>query len=229
MSRERALQRRLRTLATLDEAVRRAALALGAALPRGARAAPAGARLPRRGAALLAVLAPEPRPPPRATRARRIVLVAADLGLVGDYTRAARARGAGALRAEHGPGPALRRSPRRRRRSPAGVAPAVACDPRRPASPASRAAPAARRRSLGCARRDGSARSGSWRRASRARALPPVRVPVLPIAPAGRRAPRPSRPTPVRRTCARVVREYLYAPSTRRCSKRSPPSTASAS
>jgi F-type H+-transporting ATPase subunit gamma len=103
MSRERVLQRRIRTLETLDEAVS-ALRSLSAQHFRAARAPLAEVRAYRDEVQkFLAVIEPPMaggvRPGPTG-----IVLVAADLGLVGDYT-ARLVREALALRAESGPGP----------------------------------------------------------------------------------------------------------------------------
>ena len=102
MSRERALERRLRTLASLAEVI--AALrSLSAQHFQAARA-----RLPLARAyrdeltRCLAALDPPPDPP--AATPTGIVLVGADLGLVGDYTGSL-VREAIALRRERGPGP----------------------------------------------------------------------------------------------------------------------------
>ena len=100
-----------------------AALALGPALSRGARSARGRARLPRRGRRFLGVLDGSQR---RAARdaPTGIVLVAADLGLVGDYTVRLVARGAGASRGGRTGAARLSRAPRARRRSrAAGVQP----------------------------------------------------------------------------------------------------------
>jgi F-type H+-transporting ATPase subunit gamma len=105
VSQERSLRRHLRTLHTLDEAV--AALrALSAQHFRSARALLAAARAYRSEiATLLGVLDPmSDAGEGEAERPTGLVLVAADLGLVGDYT-ARLVHEALAFRAELGPGP----------------------------------------------------------------------------------------------------------------------------
>lgn len=106
MSRERALLRRLRTLRTLEEAVG-ALRALSAQHFRVARSLLPAARAYRQEVtAALAALPPAVAGPgePGRMAAPTVVLVAADLGLVGDYS-ARLAREAVALRAERGAGP----------------------------------------------------------------------------------------------------------------------------
>jgi F-type H+-transporting ATPase subunit gamma len=101
VSRERVLMRRLRTLGTLHEAVS-ALRALSAQHFRNARALLPAARTYRdEVTALLGVLPPEDA---AAAGPAGVVLVAADLGLVGDYASRL-AREALALRAERGAGP----------------------------------------------------------------------------------------------------------------------------
>jgi F-type H+-transporting ATPase subunit gamma len=102
VSRERTLRRRLRLLATLDEVIG-ALRSLSAQHFRAARAPLAAARAYQAEVAqFLGVL---DAPKSEAAKAPTgIVLVAADLGLVGDYT-AALVREALALREEHGAGP----------------------------------------------------------------------------------------------------------------------------
>lgn len=101
MSRERSLARRMRTLTALGE-VLNALRSLSAQHFRAARAALSPARLYREELArFLGLLAPLPRVDRPKTG---IVLVTADLGLVGDYT-ATLVREALALRAAEGEGP----------------------------------------------------------------------------------------------------------------------------
>jgi F-type H+-transporting ATPase subunit gamma len=103
MSHERVLQRRLRTLATLQEAVG-ALRSLSAQHFRAARAPLAEVRAYRDEVqGFLGVLGPSNTTSPDPAPAG-IVLVTADLGLVGDYT-ARLVREALALRSERGPGP----------------------------------------------------------------------------------------------------------------------------
>jgi F0F1-type ATP synthase gamma subunit len=101
VSRERVLRRRLRTLATLDEVIG-ALRSLSAQHFRAARAPLRDARAYRDEVErFLAVLRPRDPAPAAPTG---IVLIAADLGLVGDYT-ARLVHEALALRSEHGAGP----------------------------------------------------------------------------------------------------------------------------
>jgi F0F1-type ATP synthase gamma subunit len=103
VSRERLLRRRMRTLATLDEVIG-ALRALSAQHFRAARAPLRDARAYRDGVErFLAVLPPAE---PAQAAPTGIVLIAADLGLVGDYTSRL-VREALALREQHGAGPLL--------------------------------------------------------------------------------------------------------------------------
>jgi F-type H+-transporting ATPase subunit gamma len=212
VSRERVLQRRLRALHTLDEAVG-ALRALSAQHFRAARALLPSARAYRGELApLLGVLAPAAADPARAAPPG-IVLVAADLGLVGDYTTRL-VREALALRAERGSGPLLclghravspleRASVRPERVQPA---PASVAGLPRTLLPLVDAILALRRAgSLGplwlvAARFEG---AGQFRA---------VRVPLLPVEPPRDAAPVAASPYCDRvRLCSVVVREYLYA------------------
>ncbi len=103
MSRERVLQQRLRTLGTLKEAVS-ALRSLSAQHFRAARAPLAAVRAYRDEVQRFLGVVGAARPPSVREGPTGIVLVAADLGLVGDYT-ARLVREALALRAESGPGP----------------------------------------------------------------------------------------------------------------------------
>jgi F0F1-type ATP synthase gamma subunit len=102
VSRERTLRRRLRTLATLDEVIG-ALRSLSAQHFRAARAPLAAARAYRDEVAQFLGVIDGVRAP-AAQGPTGIVLIAADLGLVGDYT-ARLVREALALREEHGAGP----------------------------------------------------------------------------------------------------------------------------
>ncbi len=105
MSAERVLRRRLRTLETLDEAVG-ALRALSAQHFRIARARlPAARAYHEEMDRMLGALGTGSAPPPGPTTAPAgVVLFAADLGLVGDYTSRL-VRESLYLRSEHGPGP----------------------------------------------------------------------------------------------------------------------------
>jgi F0F1-type ATP synthase gamma subunit len=107
MSRERMLRRRLRTLETLDEAVGalRALSAQQFRVARGLLSASRGYR--DEITAALGVLHGPTADREGGERARAgIIVIAADLGLVGDYSTRL-AREALALRDEHGPGPLI--------------------------------------------------------------------------------------------------------------------------
>lgn len=101
MSRERLLRRRLRTLATLEEVIG-ALRSLSALHFRAARAPLLAARAYRAEVERFLAVLPPNEPPAAAPTG--VVLIAADLGLVGDYT-ARLVREALALREEHGAGP----------------------------------------------------------------------------------------------------------------------------
>jgi F0F1-type ATP synthase gamma subunit len=101
VSRERLLRRRLRTLATLEEVVG-ALRSLSAQHFRAARAPLRDARAYRDEVERFLAVLPPAEPAPAAPTG--IVLIAADLGLVGDYT-AQLVREALALREQHGAGP----------------------------------------------------------------------------------------------------------------------------
>lgn len=212
MSRERTLQRRLRTLGTLEEAVG-ALRSLSAQHFRAARAPLAAVRAYRDEVEhFLGVLdASGTTSPPEGPAG--IVLVAADLGLVGDYT-ARLVREALALRAEAGPGPLVCLG--HRSVSPlarAGVQPdAVQPAPTSVAGLTGVLLPLVD--TLLALRRDG--RLGSlWLVAARfegAGEYSPVRIPVLPVAP-----PAGLPPLTLSPYCGGehlrtvVVREYLCA------------------
>lgn len=212
MSRERVLQRRLQALRTLEEAVG-ALRSLSAQHFRAARAPLAAARAYRAEVQrFLGVLA-APGPAAGDAGPTGIVLVAADLGLVGEYTTRL-VRESLALREEAGPGPLVCLG---RRAVPhlmkAGVEPdAVHEAPSTAARVTAFLLPivdtllALQRRHafrtlwLVAARFEG---AGAYR---------PVRVPVLPVV-----APADGEPLPASPYCdgahlrAVVVREYLYA------------------
>jgi len=211
VSRERALKRRLRTLGTLDEAVG-ALRSLSAQHFRAARAPLASVRAYRDevqrflGVLDASAAAAVPAGP------TGIVLVAADLGMVGDYT-ARLVREALALRTESGAGPLLCLG--HRAVSPlakAGVQPVSV----RPAPTSVEGLPGLLlplADDLLALRKKGELGS-LWLVAARfdgAGAYTPVRVPVLPVAaPASlpRLAPSPYCATEHLR--AVVVREYVY-------------------
>lgn len=104
MSRERLLERRLRTLRAIGELVG-ALRSLSAQTLRAVRAELAAARAYRREVDSLLSALPEPAPGP-APGPAGLVLLAADLGLAGDYN-ARMARAAAELREEKGTGPVL--------------------------------------------------------------------------------------------------------------------------
>jgi len=212
MSRERVLQRRLHALGTLEDAV--AALrALSAQHFRAARAPLADVRAYRDEVRrFLGVLESAPAAPAREAPVG-IVLVAADLGLVGEYTMRL-VREALALRAVSTAGPLICLG--HRALSPlakAGVQPAFA-----QSAPTSVAAlpdlllPLVDR--LVRLRASGAFES-LWLVAARfdgAGEYTPVRVPILPVVPPADLAPLARSPyTDVDRLRAAVVREYLYA------------------
>ncbi|HVP30269.1 MAG TPA: FoF1 ATP synthase subunit gamma [Myxococcota bacterium] len=214
MSRERVLERRLRTLRALDEAVR-ALRSLSALHFRIARALLPSARAYRE--EITSLLGALGRPElPEAAAAREppgVVLVTADFGLVGDYTPRL-VREALDLREERGPGPLLclgRRALASLER--AGVRPDRADSaPTSVASLAPRLLPMVDRilvlRSRG--------ELGSlWLVAARfegAGRFRPTRVPVLPVAPPpGAPALAASPYTGSDRLRTVLVREYLYA------------------
>jgi len=212
MSRERALEHRLRTLSTLEQAIG-ALRSLSARHFRAARAPLASARLYRDevGAFLSALEAGRP----RGTTANRsgVVLVTADLGLVGDYS-ARLVREALDLRAERGPGPLLcvgRRAVSLLAKS--GVVPTSV----RPA-PASVAGLSTLLLGLVdelLRLRHRDELDSLWLVAARfegAGQFSPIRVAVLPIEPPAGRPVLPISPyCAARHVRAVVVREYLYA------------------
>ncbi len=212
MSRERVLQRRLRTLGTLDEAVG-ALRSLSAQHFRAARAPLAAARAYRdevqRFLRVLeaAHVAPLPEGP------ACIVLLAADLGLVGDYS-VRLVREALALRADCGPGPLVCLG--RRAVSPlakAGVQPtSVQPAPTRVAGLAGLLLPLVD--TLLSLRRDGELGS-LWLVAARfegAGEYTPVRIPVLPVVAPAQLPPLANSPyCDAEQLRSVVVREYLYA------------------
>lgn len=212
MSRERALRRELRTLDTLGEVI--AALrALSAQHFRAARAQLVPARAYRDELLRFLAVLEAPSDPPPAAAPAGVVLVAADLGLVGDYA-ARLVREALALRQQHGSGPLVclgRRAALLLAR--AGVEPAAV----QPAPGSVGAIPALLLPLVDelLALRARTAFASLWLVAARfegAGAYTPVRVPVLPV-PVPTDGPRlPPTPygsaTQLRRV---VVREYLYA------------------
>ncbi|MDH3520670.1 MAG: F0F1 ATP synthase subunit gamma [Myxococcales bacterium] len=211
MSRARVLQRRLRALGALEEAV--AALrSLSAQHFRAARAPLAAVRAYREAMqGFLAVLGA--REAARDAAPAGIVLVAADLGLVGDYT-ARLVREALALRSECGPGPLVCLG--RRAVAPlekAGALPdAVQPAPTRVAGLTGLLLPLVD--TLLSLRREG--RLGAlWLVAARfegAGSYTPMRVPVLPVAAAAGRPRLASSPyCDAEHLRAVVVREHLYA------------------
>lgn len=211
MSRERALQRHLRALETLEEAVN-ALRSLSAQHFRTARAPLANVRAYRDEVQrFLGVLNGAALPQVRDGRTG-IVLVAADLGLVGDYTQRL-VREALALRAEAGTGPLVCLG--RRAQAPlarAGVEP-FSLTP----APASLAGLTAVLLplvdTLLTLRRRGEL-DALWLVAARfegAGAYTPVRVPVLPVtAPADLPALASSPYSDAEHLRRVVVREYLY-------------------
>jgi F0F1-type ATP synthase gamma subunit len=227
VSRERVLERRLRALGTLGEAVG-ALRSLSAQHFRAARAPLAAVRAYRDDVGrFLGVLeasgASSPRSRRQASRVERatsptegpvgIVLVAADLGLVGDYTTRL-VREALALRAEAAPGPLVCLG--HRAVSPlarAGVEPAtVQPAPTSVAGLTGVLLPLVD--TLLALRRDG--RLGSlWLVAARfegAGEYTPVRVPVLPVAPSADSPSLAISPySDAEHLRVVVVREYLYA------------------
>jgi len=212
MSRERVLRRRLRALGTLEDAV--AALrALSAQHFRAARAPLAAVRTYRDEVRrFLGVLEAMPASPARAGPVG-IVLIAADLGLVGEYT-ARLVREALALRAESQPGPLICLG--RRALTPlanAGVQPASAQSaPTSVAALPDRLLPLVDR--LVRLRASGAFES-LWIVAARfdgAGEYTPVRVPLLPVATPTDLAPLARSPySDAHHLRAVVVREYLYA------------------
>lgn len=210
MSRERVLRQRLRTLATLDEAVG-ALRSLSAQHFRAARAPLEATRAYRDEVKrFLGVLEASPDPPEGPTG---IVLVSADLGLAGDYT-ARLVREALALRAEVGPGPLVCLG--RRALSPlarAGTQP-DAVQPA-PTSVAGLAAVLLPLVDTLLSLRAAGKLGALWLVAARfegAGEYTPVRVPVLPVAPpAGLPSLLRSPYCDRERLRAVVVREYLYA------------------
>lgn len=212
MSHERILQRRLRTLATLDEAVG-ALRSLSAQHFRAARAPLAEVRAYRDEVErLLAALGPAP---PR-TGPVGIVLVAADLGLVGDYT-ARLVREALSLREEVGAGPLVCLGHRALTPlSRAGVEPASVHPSPTSVAGLPRLLLPLVEALLSLRRRGGF--EALWLVAARfegAGAYTPVRVPVLPMRPRVPAAPgttlAPSPWCDARHLRAVIVREHLYA------------------
>ena len=209
MSRERVLQRRLRALGTLEEAVS-ALRSLSAQHFRAARAPLAAVRAYRDEVErFLAVLEPsEPSSAPAG-----LVVVAADLGLVGDYTTRLVLE-ALALRAELGPGPLLCLG----RRAVAPLAKAGEQPEAVQAAPSSVAGLTGVLLPLvdKLLALQAQGRLGAlWLVVARfegAGAYTPARVPVLPVArPAGLPRLSPSPYCGRERLRAVVVREYLYA------------------
>jgi F-type H+-transporting ATPase subunit gamma len=210
VSRERTLRRRLRTLATLDEVIG-ALRALSAQHFRAARAPLTAARAYRdEVAGFLGVLNART---PAATAPTGIVLIAADLGLVGDYT-ARLVREALALRAERGVGPLVCLGHRALAHlARAGVVPAsVQPAPTSVAGLTSVLLPLvdtllslAARRELGSLWLVAARFEGAGRYA-------PMRVPVLPVpAPSGAAQLLPSPYVDAAHLRTIVLREYLYA------------------
>jgi len=212
VSRERVLQRRLRALGTLEEAVG-ALRSLSAQHFRAARAPLASVRAYREEVARFLAVLGAPEAASASPGPAGIVVVAADLGLVGDYTSRL-VREALALRDEIGPGPLVCLG----RRAVALLARAgVKSDAVQPAPTSVAGLPGLllplvdtllglrREESLGAL----------WLVAARfegAGAYTPVRVPVLPVAPpAGLPALTPSPYCGREPLQAVVVREYLYA------------------
>lgn len=212
MSRERVLQQRLRTLATLEEAVT-ALRSLSAQHFLTARSRLAAVRAYRdevRG--FLGVLSARD-PAPVSAGSTGIVLIAADLGLVGDYTTSL-VREALALRAESEPGPLVCLG--RRAVTPlarAGVQPAaVQPAPTSVAGLTGVLLPLVD--TLLALQRNGELAS-LWLVAARfegAGEYRPVRVPVLPVAAPTDVPPLAASPyCDAERLRTVVVREYLYA------------------
>jgi F-type H+-transporting ATPase subunit gamma len=211
VSRERVLQRRLRTLGTLEEAIG-ALRALSAQHFRAARAPLAAVRAYRDEVErFLGVLAASDSASVQEGPSG-IVLVAADLGLVGDYT-ARLVRAAVELRAEVGPGPVLCLG--HRAVSPlarAGVQPvSVQAAPTSVAGLPGLLLPLVD--TLLSLRRAGQL-GPLWLVAARfegAGEYTPARVPVLPVlAPAGLPSLAPSPYCGAEHLRTVVVREYLY-------------------
>lgn len=212
MSRARDLERRLRTLSALEQAIG-ALRSLSARHFRAARAPLPSARAYRdEVAAFLSALDSPPGGAPRADRTA-IVLVTADLGLVGDYS-ARLVHEALALRAERGPGPLVCLGARAQ---PALARAGVVPESLRPA-PSSVAGLTgtllALVEELVQLHRAGRAES-LWLVAARFEGVgrfSPVRVPVLPLtAPEGEPRLPISRYGDGAHLRAVVVREYLYA------------------
>jgi F-type H+-transporting ATPase subunit gamma len=212
VSRERVLQRRLRTLGTLKEAVG-ALRSLSAQHFRAARAPLAAVRAYRDEVQRFLAVLDASRATSGSAGRTGIVLVAADLGLVGDYT-ARLVREALALRAESEPGPLVCLG--RRAVSPlarAGVHPdSVQPAPTSVAGLTGVLLPLVD--TLLSLRRDGKL-GALWLVAARfdgAGAYTPVRVPLLPVAPPPGSPPFASSPyCDAEQLRAVVVREYLYA------------------
>jgi F-type H+-transporting ATPase subunit gamma len=212
VSRERVLQRRLRALETLDEAVG-ALRSLSAQHFRAARGPLAAARLYRDEVRRFLAVLDAPGGSSAPEGATGIVLVAADLGLVGDYTTRL-VREALALREESGPGPLVCLG--RRAVAPlakAGVEPrAVEPGPTSVAGLTGRLLPLVD--TLLSLRRRGEL-SALWLVAARfegAGEYTPVRVPLLPVEPPAGLPRLASSPyCDAGRLRAVVVREYLYA------------------
>lgn len=211
MSRDRVLQQRLRSLGTLDEAVR-ALRSLSAQHFRAARAPLAAVRKYRDEVErFLGVLQISDGSSDR-EGPTGIVLIAADLGLVGDYTTRL-VREALALREEAGPGPLVCLGHRAvSSLARAGVKPvSIQPGPTSVAGLTSLLLPLVD--TILSLRRAGQL-GALWLVAARfegAGEYNPMRVPVLPVAVPANRAPLASSPycdTATLRTV--VIREYLY-------------------
>lgn len=212
MSRERVLQRRLRTLGTLEEAVG-ALRSLSAQHFRGARAPLAAVRAYRDDVQRFLGVLDATSPSSVLEGPTGIVLVAADLGLVGDYT-ARLVRESLALRAEAGPGPLVCLGRRAvSLLAKAGVQPAsVQPSPTSVKGLTGLLLPLVD--TLLSLRREG-ALGALWLVAARfegAGAYTPVRIPLLPVTAPADLPPVSSSPyCDAAHLRTVVVREYLYA------------------
>ena len=212
MSRERVLQRRIRTLGTLEEAVG-ALRSLSAQHFRAARAPLAAVRTYRDEVQQFLGVLDGPAGAFACEGPTGIVLVAADLGLVGDYT-ARLVQEALALRAESEPGPFVclgRRAVSRLAKEgvePVSIQPA----PTSVAGLTGLLLPLVD--TLVSLRRSGQLGS-LWLVAARfegAGQYSPVRVPILPVAPSSDLSPLASSPyCGAEHLRTVVVREYLFA------------------
>ncbi len=216
MSRELVLQRQLRALATLEEAIG-ALRALSAQHFRAARAPLPAARAYREEVGRFLAALEHPTAPEDASgqvhAPTGIVLVASDLGLVGDYT-ARLVDEAVALRAERGPGPLVCLG----QRALAPLAKAGITPTNTEAAPASAAGLSGRLLPLVDALlglRQRGELGALWLVAARfqgAGTYAPARVPVLPVAPEPGTARLPVSPYGTSAALrAVVVREFLYA------------------